>query len=66
VSFVNTLKQEELNLLRNIVKKEHFKCFDQKHGKMFVTNYMLDQLIDSIGPEIAERIIKQGTDAGLR
>jgi len=27
---------------------------------------MLDQLIDSIGPEIAERIIKQGTDAGLR
>ena len=66
MSFTNSLKQEELNLLRNIVKKEHFKFFDQKHGKKFVTNYMLDQMIDAIGPEIAERIIKQGTDAGLR
>ena len=66
MSFANTLKPEELTLLRRIVKKVHFQHFDEKHGKMFVTNLMLDKLIDSIGPEVAERMIKFGVDKGFR
>lgn len=66
MSFVNTLKQEDLRLLRNIVRKEHFKFFDKKHGSSFVTNYMVDNIIDNIGPEVAENMIKLGVDKGLR
>ena len=54
MSFVNSLKPEELRLLRGIVKGIHFQHFDEKHGKMFVTNYMIDQVIDNIGPDVAE------------
>lgn len=66
MSFTNTLKQEELAMLRGIVKKVHFQHFDKKHGSSFVTNKMLDQMIDSIGPEVVERMIKFGVDRGLR
>ncbi len=66
MSFVNTLKPEELRMLRGIVKKVHFQHVDEKHGKMFVTNYMLDQVIDNIGPDVAECMIKVGVDKGLR
>ena len=66
MSFVDTLKPEELRMLRGIVKKVHFQHFDEKHGKMFVTNYMLDQVIDNVGPDVAECMIKFGVDKGLR
>ncbi len=66
MSFVNSLKPEELRMLRGIVKKVHFQHVDKKHGKMFVTNYMLDQVIDNIGPDVAECMIKVGVDKGLR
>jgi hypothetical protein len=66
VSFVNTLKQEELSMLRGIVKKIHFQYFDQKHGKSFVTNKMLDNVIENIGAEAAEKMIRSGVDKGLR
>lgn len=66
MSFVDTLKPEELRMLRGIVKKIHFQHVDEKHGKMFVTNYMLDQVIDNIGPDVAECMIKVGVDKGLR
>jgi len=66
MSFVKSLKQEELTMLRRIVKKVHFQYFDEKHGASFVTNKMLDQMIDSFAPEVAERMIKFGVDKGLR
>ena len=66
MSFVNTLKPEELTMLRRIVKKVHFKHFDKKHGASYVTNYMLDNVIDNIGPDVAECMIKAGVDKGLR
>ena len=66
MSFVNSLKPEELRMLRGIVKKVHFQHVDEKHGRMFVTNYMLDQVIDNIGPDVAECMIKVGVDKGLR
>jgi len=31
-----------------------------------VTNYMVDNIIDNIGPEVAENMIKLGVDKGLR
>lgn len=66
MSFVNTLKQEELTMLRRIVKSIHFQYFDQKHGKSFVTNKMLDNIIENIGAEAAEKMIRSGVDKGLR
>ncbi len=53
-------------MLRGIVKKVHFKHFDEKHGASYVTNYMLDNVIDNIGPDVAECMIKAGVDKGLR
>ena len=60
------LKPEELTMLRRIVKKVHFQHFDVKHGKSFVTNKMIDYVIDNIGPDVAETMIKFGVDKGLR
>lgn len=66
MSFVNTLKQEELTMLRRIVKNIHFQYFDEKHGKSFVTNKMLDNVIENIGAEAVEKMIRSGVDKGLR
>jgi len=66
MSFINTLKQEELTMLRRIVKSIHFQYFDQKHGKSYVTNKMLDNVIENIGPEAAEKMIRRGVDKGLQ
>ena len=49
-------------MLRRIVKKVHFQHFDKKHGSAFVTNKMLDGVIDNIGPDVAESMIKFGVD----
>jgi hypothetical protein len=66
MSFINTLKQEELTMLRRIVKAIHFQYFDQKHGKSYVTDKMLDNVIENIGPEAAEKMIRRGVDKGLQ
>ena len=66
IFFKNTLKTEELTMLRRIVKGVHFQYFDKKHGKSFVTNKMLDNVIENIGPEAVEKMIKSGVDKGLR
>jgi len=66
MSFVNTLKQEELTMLRRIVKNVHFQYFDEKHGASFVTNKMIDNVIENIGAEAVEKMIRSGVDKGLR
>tara|TARA_R110000782_G_scaffold225875_1_gene312717 strand:- start:206 stop:406 length:201 start_codon:yes stop_codon:yes gene_type:complete len=66
MSFVSTLGQMELSMLRGIVRKTEFAYVEAKHGKSFVTNYEVDKLIDSIGPDVIERMIKFGVDKGLR
>ena len=48
------------------VNSQHFQHFDEKHGKSFVTNKMIDNVIDNIGPDVAETMIKFGVDKGLR
>jgi hypothetical protein len=37
-----------------------------KQSKSFVTDKECDKLIESIGPEVVERMIKFGVDKGLR
>ena len=66
MSFLSTLKPMELSMLRGIVRKTEFAYIEAKHGKAFVTDHEVDKLIDSIGPEIVERMIKFGVDKGLR
>lgn len=66
MSFSTALTQQDRDLLRGIVRKVHFAHVEAKHGKGFVTDLECDKLIDSLGPEIAERMIKFGVDKGLR
>ena len=56
----------ELQLLRGIVRKTEFAYVEAKHGQSFVTDKECDKLIESIGPEVVERMIKFGVDKGLR
>ena len=66
MSFISTLKPMELSLLRGIVRKTEFAYVEAKHGKSFIPDAECDKLIESIGPEVVERMIKFGVDKGLR
>lgn len=66
LSFIGTVKPAELDMLRKIVRKVHFAHVEAKHGKNFITDKECDKLIESIGPEVAERMIRFGIDKGLR
>jgi hypothetical protein len=66
VSFISTLKPEELSMLRKIVRKVHFAYVVEKMGDSFIDDYKCDQLIDSIAPEAVQNMIKFGIDKGLR
>ncbi len=66
MSFVSTLKSEELEMLRKIVRKVHFAYVIDKMGENFIDNYKCDQLIDSIAPETIQEMIRFGVDKGLR
>lgn len=68
MSFLNALKQEERAMLRGIVRKVHFAEVIKKFGPNHpaVTDAECDRLIESIGPEVAERMIRFGQDKGLR
>ena len=68
MSFLSTLSSQDLDLLRGIVRKVHLaevmKEFGPNH--VGVSNHECDKLIESIGPEVAERMIRFGVDKGLR
>ena len=66
MSFINNLKPEEHRYLRRVVKEIHFQYFDEKHGASFVTNKMLDNIIEAQGQETIEKLLKAGIDKGLR
>ena len=63
MSFISSLSQQDLDLLRGIVRKTHLVHVEQKYG---VSDQECDKLIESIGPEVAERMIRFGVDKGLR
>jgi len=50
-------------MLRGIVRKVHLASVE---AKGLATNQQCDMLIESIGPEVVERMIKFGVDKGLR
>ena len=58
MSFLHTLKVEERDLLRRIVKKVHLA----HHPKEFCTDHEADKVISVIGPEVIDRMIKFGKD----
>lgn len=60
------LTKQDRELLRGIVRKVHFAHVIKKHGKNFISNLECDKLIDSLGPEVAARMIRFGVDKGLR
>ena len=66
MSFIGTLKPMELSLLRGIVRKTEFAYVEAKHGKSVITDAECDKLIESIGPEVVERMNKLRVDKGLR
>ena len=58
MSFLHTLKKEERDLLRRIVKKVHLAHTPDQ----FCTDREADKVISVIGPEVVERMIKSGKD----
>jgi len=66
MSFINTLKPEDHRMLRQLVRKIHFQYFDEKHTASFITNKMLDNIIEAQGQETIEKLLKAGIDKGLR
>lgn len=58
MSFMHTLKVEEREILRTVVKKVHLV----HHPKEFCTDYEADKLIAVIGPEVVAQMIKFGKD----
>lgn len=61
MSFINTLSQPERDTLRLVVQNVHMKF----HPKDFVTEYEIDKLIESIGPEVASDMIMTGMKYGI-
>ncbi len=62
MSFISSLAEQDLTLLRGIVRKVHLRYVPQD----FATDKECDKLIESLGPEIAEKMIRFGVDKGLR
>ena len=58
MSFMHTLKKEERDVLRVVVKKVHL-CH---HPEEFCTDQEADKVIAAIGSEVVERMIKFGKD----
>lgn len=58
MSFIHTLKPEEREVLRRVVKKVHLAY----HPAEFCNDREADKVIATIGPEIVERMIKFGRD----
>lgn len=62
MSFISTISSQDLDLLRGIVRKVHLRHVPKQHA----TEKECDKLIESLGPEIVERMIRFGVDKGLR
>tara|TARA_R110002020_G_scaffold188919_3_gene387771 strand:- start:526 stop:726 length:201 start_codon:yes stop_codon:yes gene_type:complete len=62
LTFINNLKPEDHQRLRHSVRQIHFQYFDEKHGASFVSNSMLDNVIESLGEKVAQQLLKQAVD----
>jgi len=62
MSFLSSLPLSDLRMLRRIVRRVHLQYVPEE----FATDKECDKLIEAIGPEVAERMIRFGVDRGLR
>jgi len=58
MSFLHTLKKEERDILRIVVKQVHFKHYPEQ----FCTDYEADKMIAAIAPSVVEKLTKVGKD----
>jgi hypothetical protein len=58
MSFMHTLKKEERDILRRVVRKVHM----HHHPNEFQTDYEADKIISVIAPEVVAQMIKRGKD----
>lgn len=57
-SFLATLSFQELQVLRNHVRRTHMKDWKPEYR----TDQECDRIIDVIGPRVAERSLKEAVD----
>tara|TARA_Y100001938_G_C7728044_1_gene253277 strand:+ start:153 stop:347 length:195 start_codon:yes stop_codon:yes gene_type:complete len=58
MTFMHTLKKNERDILRRVVRTVHMQYFPQD----FQTDYEADKIIASIAPSTVAQLIKQGKD----
>jgi NH3-dependent NAD+ synthetase len=58
MSFLQTLSLQDLRRLRKIVMNVHMKLYPSEHWH----EKEADKLIEALGPEVAENLIKKGVD----
>ena len=61
MTFINDLKHQDLLRLRRVVRKVHMKNYPEN----LMTDHEADRIIEAIGPEIAERMVKIAVDRDL-
>jgi|TARA_R100001594_G_scaffold129794_2_gene168566 hypothetical protein len=58
MSFIDTLSARDHRRLREIIFGVHMKNYPKEHFNVREA----DKLIESLGPEVAEQLIKRGVD----
>lgn len=61
MGFAAELSGVDLQRLREVVKRVHLRYYPRG----LVTDVEADRVIDTIGPELREKIIRRYVDAGL-
>lgn len=61
MSFIAELNFTDLQRLRSIIKKVHFRYYPTEH----CTDHEADRMIEQLGVETQQKIIKRYVDAGL-
>lgn len=61
-SWIARLKHEDHQLLRKVVRRVHLHYAPLE----LATDRHCDQIIEALGPEVGERMIRRAVDAGLR
>lgn len=59
MSFLSELRHEDLVRLRNVVFKVHMRF----HPRDLCTNSEADRIIEALGPEVGQRMLKRVIDA---
>tara|TARA_R110000823_G_scaffold4918_8_gene19643 strand:- start:1707 stop:1901 length:195 start_codon:yes stop_codon:yes gene_type:complete len=61
MTFLNELSYPDLSRLRRVVKKVHMKNYPEH----LMTSREADVIIEALGPEVAERMVRVAVDRNL-